>query len=353
MIKKIVLLYKTSQNKKLNLRKNKIFLTKIFTILLHLYLNKIMNSHFHPEQDPGLNKGPAINSEVGKTENESQQSTELKVENEDKKDNLYLNIRFTNSCSIPILIDSLSPAGKIIHILSDSLYFQNKPLLLFKGKLLDQFISLKAQGVKNKDEIVIYEKVINSFLSITNQTNPFNNDLLNNLKKNQSVCPDFQTTPFEQKIFSILNEVNRLEDLANNIEGIESENSLYIDTDDESDDDEEEYETDDFFNEENESNDSSYSTNLQKSSLISILNPINKNENSSFSIKPAKTMKVKMLTVLGPESKEVSTQPLPTCFQSQNRMSSKNNAMINCPSFKSFEDASRFFANNSSTYWKW
>ena len=315
-----------------------------------------MSSHFLPETNEGSTQIIQNPSEVGKTEKERKYSPELQFEPDGTKENLYLSLRFTKSCSIPILIDSLSPAGKIIHILSDTFSFQHTPLLLFKGKLLEPLISLKAQGVQNKDEIVIYEKVINSMLSITNQTNPFNNTYLNNLKKNQSVCPDFQTTPFEQKIFSILNEVNRLEDLTNNIEGSGPENSLYFDSDDESDDDSDEYETDDFYiqdSEENDLNASLYDSNLQNSSLSSILNTNNTNTNTTTPIRPAKTMKMKMLTVLGPDSKEVSTQPLPTCFQSTSRMSAKNNAFINCPSFKSFEDASRFFANNSSTYWKW
>lgn len=304
-----------------------------------------MNSQFSKEPCQSSEQHMQCPSELGNTENEIQHSTEFQVKSDPSNDNLYLNLRFTQSCSIPILIKSMSPAGKIIEILSDTFAFQNMPLLLFKGKLLEPLITLKAQGVKNRDEIVIYDKVINSMLSISNQTNPFNNSLLNKLKQNQSVCPDFQTTPFEQKIFSILNEVNRLEDL--------TENSLYFDSDSEYEDDSDDYDTD-FFMADSEENDykaSTYESNLQNSSLNSILN--HNDENTLSSIKPAKTMKIKMLTVLGPEPKEVSAQQLPTCFQSPTRPSSRNVSIINCPSFKSFEDASRFFANNSSTYWKW
>lgn len=268
------------------------------------------------------------------------------------KENLYLNIRFTQICSLPMLVNSISPASIIIEILSRTIPFQNLPILIFKGKILEPMVSLKAQGVQDRDEIVIYEKVVNSMLTIDNQSNPFDSNFLKKLEKKDVVCTDFQTTPFEQKIFSILNEVNRLEDLTNNMENIEPEAPFISDSEESDDDDIDEYETDDFLgadSEECDFNASSYDANLQNCSLSTILNL----PDTSSAIPPAKTMKMKMLTVLGPEPKEVSSQPLPTCFQSQMKLSAKNNSIINCPSFKSFEDLSRFFTSNSSTYWKW
>lgn len=289
---------------------------------------------------------------------EQNSSKEEKVESSQSRDTLskeklYLTIRFTQTCSIPILVDSMAPASAIIQILSRTIPFQKMPILIFKGKVLEPLLSLKVQGVQDKDDIFIYEKVISQMLNLDDQSNPLNNNFINNLKNNQSVCPDFQTTPFEQKIFSILNEVNRLEDLTNNMENIESEAPFNYDFDEYDESETDDYETDDFLgieSDESEFNQYSYDLNLQNSSLSSILNPTNAH---SPLMCPPKTMKVKMLTVLGSEPKEVSSQPLPTCYQPQAKITAKNSSIINCPCFKSIEDVSRFFASNSSTYWKW
>ena len=157
------------------------------------------------------------------------------VNNENKLNNtLSLTIRLSNTLTVPITINSLSPANDIIDIIGKFILFQNKPILFFKGKHVQPYISLKAQGIKTGDEIVIYDKLITSLININSQLkfDPIKktNQDIANFKKWQNTKFLSEHDLLEKTYVCVLNEIKRLVDQwFTNLENIFPDSVLYAD----------------------------------------------------------------------------------------------------------------------------
>ena len=208
---------------------------------------------------------------------------------------LNIRIRTSRSHFIPLQVDEKSHAKSIIDMLSQSYFFSHEPILIYHGKILSNFLSLQAQNVADGSEIILYEKGSLRFICNDQPLEKANKDEMSIIK----------TTPFYHKVLSIMNEVDRLEDqFLSRLESNVSENTLIQHIDD----------------------DSSESEN--------------------------KSEKYKLLTVLGPEPKSVSTEPLPE-LKPLNMYHNKPKEQIQLLIFQTPEEAGKFFASNSSTDWRW
>ncbi|OHT09710.1 hypothetical protein TRFO_21339 [Tritrichomonas foetus] len=297
---------------------------------------------------------------------------------------LHLKILFSRKQTIPVEIPSTSAANEIIDFLKQSCEFSREPKLIFNGRILEPFLSLMAQGVVDHSEIVLFERGTSRFCydnsSDLNSTGSF----LESFE-----APIINVTPRSRKIFSIFNEINRIEDMMMmNAESCENDSLFPIDYTFEPDDSSDEYEDDssddildefckkniDAFiqgqmngqnnygfpnqnshvNNNNSNHCSCYSIRgvcINNNSNISNNNNNNRTRFQNDCVKVTKIQCNRVLTVLGSTPTGVSTKPLPQMITRQ-RSGMKNNTAA--PVVASFEEfASKFFSANSPTNWKW
>ncbi|OHT02103.1 hypothetical protein TRFO_07301 [Tritrichomonas foetus] len=115
------------------------------------------------------------------------------------EEHLHLKIKlFGNTQIIPLIVQASCQAKEIIVLLEPTIYMNQNPILLHNGKILNLYLSLASQNIKNNSVIIIYRKVSHNFST----------SILHIIDESQSA----EITPSYCKIGSLFCEFLRIKD---------------------------------------------------------------------------------------------------------------------------------------------